>query len=230
MNCPDCDSPELKINFKNGVADCPVCKYHANIGVLGEALGLLKDADGKSWNFSIQNGRSNLISVGGHTVGKVCFAEDSSIRLDIFESDVAWRLVIFFKEVFGEKTHIKVHTTCADLDLSCPVCTHSNDYFLRERDGRVVCGHCNSFSTELHGYLVSCLRNAGYFVPAQPASAFTIFTKKWIFDPVPLARFEDREGQFTLRPVDNRTLVFVALQRLIDSLKLSENVIVLNRI
>lgn len=227
MNCPDCGSTNLKIDFKEGDVDCETCHYHENIGTFGEALGFLRDKYGKSWSFSRQNDRSNLIHVSDHAVGQVFFAEDGSIQLDVFESDVAWRLVIFFEEVFGKDTDIKVNRNCADPDLECPVCISSDGYILR--DGEVVCGHCNSFSTGVYEYLISCLRNVGYYVPAEPAWAFTIFTKKWIFEPVPLATFEDRDGQFTLRPVDNRASSFEILRSLIDSLELSKELIVLNK-
>lgn len=227
MNCPDCDAINLKIDFKAGVVDCSVCYYHDNIGTLGEALGFLKDEGGKSWHFSRQDDRENFICVGDHTVGKVCFSEDGSIRLKVFESDVAWRLVDFFRQVFEEKTIIKVHTTCVDPNLECPVCMHSCDYLLK--DNVVICGHCKLFSTSVNVYLMSCLGNAGYLVQSQPSDAFMIYTKKWILDH-PLARFERREEIFTLRPSDDRTSSFEKLRIFIESLKLTSKLVILKRI
>ncbi|EKD52739.1 MAG: hypothetical protein ACD_61C00259G0002 [uncultured bacterium] len=222
MNCPDCNDPRFGFNLEKNRASCPNCNFKT------DAFRILcrKDSRGRGWDFSPSGRDSYLISVGNHTVAKMKYLRISDLTfltLMVFEDGVAWRLVDFFRTVFGKDCVIDVTLKCPDSDTECPVCRKPTQ--LVHKGSRVVCQECDHFQTDVFSYLISKLKAEGYRVPSFTLEKFSIGSSGVLSWPV--ADFEARSGVFTLRPFGGTKAQVEKLKLFIESLGLCKRVVVL---
>lgn len=224
MKCPDCGSEKLDIVWKKNYLFCPNCKFSSDAV---RFLGDIEDFEGKTWTFFYMGSGEYEIRVANHFLAKLLTSdkkkEVSQLSLTVYEPDVAWRLVDFFKKVFGENVLIDVSLQTYDPDTECPICREETEYV--RVDPEVFCSKCNHFHMGLYTYLISRLNAEGYKVGSRSLGKFTIETGGlWSVD---VAEFEDRAEIFTLRPIGNYLKAFEKLKTLFESLGLCERVVVL---